>query len=227
MEVTFFSFTKNSGGAAIAAQRMLKSVSKLGVSTKLVVIKKNNDENDINTLFPGIFERTIHFICWCFSYGLTKLFISNLHSKQSLNLFGSPFVRKQLKLSEINHIHWINNEMIKIKDFHLFSKKSVVTLHDEWFYCGTEHCAYDNSAKSRKVDGYYKHNKNVRFFDLPKYIWNIKKNNYDLMSDVIFTVPSKWLYQQAKRSYLLKNKDIRVVPNPLNTDIFKKKKIFK
>ncbi|WP_155866696.1 glycosyltransferase [Colwellia sp. PAMC 21821] len=109
---------------------------------------------------------------------------------------------------------------MSIKDFPLFSNKSVITLHDEWFYCGAEHYALDICSYKRVVEGYNKSNQNVQGIDLNRLVWRRKLKYYPLLTGVIFTVPSTWMKSRAEESYLLRNKDIRVVPNPIDTQIF-------
>ena len=222
MEVTFFSFTKNSGGADRAAERMKYAVRDLGVKTKAVVIKSARPSSRDQVITPSKISELGHFVKWVLSYILTKFIMPRNDSKQSLNIFGSKFITENLKKAEICHIHWINNEMIKIKDFHLFSNKAVITLHDEWFYCGSEHHSFEPDHVGRVVDGYQKENKNVKLFDIPRLVWRLKVNYYKNMQNVIFTVPSKWLYDRAKNSYLLKDREIYIVPNPIDVDKFKK-----
>jgi hypothetical protein len=47
-----------------------------------------------------------------------------------------------------------------------------------------------------------------------------KEKYYPSLHGVIFTVPSTWMKVRAENSYLLYDKEIRVLPNPIDTNIF-------
>jgi len=58
----------------------------------------------------------------------------------SLNIFPTG-LHKVLNASDADviHLHWINNEMISIKEIAKIKKPLVWTLHDMWPLCGAEH----------------------------------------------------------------------------------------
>jgi len=215
MKVIFISFSSNRGGAGKAASR-IKNV----VGAHLVdLIMISNEELQKNR--KNLFSYYIYFLKRICSLLLTKVMITKNPIKHSLNIFGNNTVRSVIKESSLLHIHWINNEFLSIRNFHLLAGKSIITLHDEWFYCGAEHCAIEqNTKKARFIEGYTKENKDVFGIDLNRHIWELKKRHYSSLKNVIFTVPSNWMKARALSSLLLKNMDIRVIPNPINTEGF-------
>ncbi|MEH6446231.1 MAG: glycosyltransferase [Oceanospirillaceae bacterium] len=217
MKITFIAFTSTRGGAAKALTRVKNLLHNLGCETALVSIEDNENR-------MPIYFKAMHYIVWVLSHLITKLQRNDNASKHSLNIFGSHYIKREVKRAKLLHIHWINNETLSIKDFVLFSNKSVITLHDEWFYCGAEHYALDDSSYARVVAGYTKNNKNVKGIDINRLIWQCKKKYYSSLNGVIFTVPSTWMKRRAEKSDLLRDKDIRVVPNPINTDVFRSDK---
>jgi glycosyltransferase involved in cell wall biosynthesis len=217
MKITFVAFTNTRGGAAKAAVRVKKILHDLGCDIPFISIE--DTENKI-----PFYYKTMHSIVWVLSHLITKLQRNGSASKYSLNIFGSHFIKKEVKRAKFLHLHWINNETLNIKHFSLLSNKSVITLHDEWFYCGAEHYALDDKSYDRVVNGYTNNNKNVKGIDINRLIWQCKKKYYPALNGVIFTVPSTWMKSRAEKSYLLQDKDIRVVPNPINTDVFRNDK---
>lgn len=214
MKITFVAFTSTRGGAAKATVRMRSLLNQLGVQSDLVSIEGQGNK------VPFYFK-AMHYIAWITSHIITKLQKQERDTKSSLNLFGSQYIKNNIKKANLLHVHWINNETLNIKDFPLLSNKSVITLHDEWFYCGAEHHALDDKSYNRVVNGYTKTNKNVKGVDINRLVWQRKKKYYPNLNNVIFTVPSTWMKSRAEKSYLLRNNDIRVLPNPINTDVFK------
>jgi glycosyltransferase involved in cell wall biosynthesis len=143
--------------------------------------------------------------------------------KLSLNIFGTSHMRTAIRKASCIHMHWVNNESLRIDDFPLLSGKAVITLHDEWFYCGAEHYAYGDRLFQRVVDGYSKSNQVGKGIDISRWIWLKKVEAYRKLHQVIFTVPSSWMQARAQQSFLLKNMDIRVIPNPINMEVFTRK----
>lgn len=215
MEVKFLAYTGSRGGAAKAAIRVKSLLSDKGCETAFISVE--GGENKM-----PFYYKVIHHIFWVISYVITKLQKQKIPTKNSLNIFGSSYIKHKVKGAELLHVHWINNETLRIKDFSLLSKKSVITLHDEWFYCGAEHHALNAGSYERVVNGYLSSNKNVKGIDVNRWIWQVKRKYYPFLNGVIFTVPSSWMKSRAEKSYLLRGKDIRIVPNPINTDVFKK-----
>lgn len=218
MKLKIISYSATKGGAAKAAINFLNLIvghpnyvtSFLSVSGKL--------ENDV-FIKASKFSVFWHFVKMLISRSLTFFNRNNDVVKYSLNIFSSNFVLKELDLysekKEVIHINWINNDTLSLVDikriFKINSKKVLLTLHDEWFYCATEHYA-DLNSKSY-INGYGKNDGLINSI-----IFNLKqKIDFD---SVVISVPSQWMYDRAKQSYLLRNADIHVLPNAIDTEIY-------
>ena len=88
-------------------------------------------------------------------------------------------------------------------------------------YCGSEHY-YSVFDKNHYFQNTYKFSI-FKTLGIPwnYIIWKIKFNKFLFRNDLIFTVPSKWMYNRAKSSSILKDKYIFLLPNPINIDVFK------
>lgn len=215
--ISLVSFSESRGGAAKAAQKVFLALRKKRVSVQYVVVEKfSNDESVIG---PGKTAFFFHFVKRLCAFIAQKCQLSKNSVKHSLNLFSCGSVLKAIRSSELVHLNWINNETIALEKIPCIKGKIIITLHDEWFYCGSEHIALENT---RFVDGYASYNKNVTGFDWDRMTWIRKKNVLELIRDrVVFTVPSEWMLNRARESKLLRDSDIRIIPNYLETDIFK------
>ena len=121
----------------------------------------------------------------------------------------------------LHHIHWINNDTLSIFDFDKIPSGSVITLHDEWLYCGAEH-HYKIFDESNDFQSSYSYFKNGVFGIHWNYIvWRIKNRKLFQRKDLIYTVPSQWMMNRAKSSAMLKNSEIYHLPNPIDTNLFK------
>ncbi len=167
--------------------------------------------------------RKFHFIKRLISHVLVKLQCDGNPIKHSLNLFSyAPLMRSFKTFPEtIHNLHWINNDTLSIFDFHQIPSGSVITLHDEWLYCGAEHCYKSVDKTDDFSRGYRFFQRNVYGLHWNYLIWIIKKAKLSRRSDLIYTVPSKWMLQRARSSKVLKYSDVRYLPNPIDTKIFR------
>lgn len=218
--ISLVSFSDVRGGAAKASLRLSNALRAAGLAHKLIVAEKKSANSP--ALGPGKLEFIIHFAKRLISYFLIKLMITENNTKHSLNLFSSAFVLKNIDDSALCHLHWINNDTVSISDLVRLNQRMplVISLHDEWFYCGAEHYANLDNAKIRFIEGYSKKNTDVRGVDVNGLIWNKKLRNFGKLDRVVFITPSSWLRDRAKASYLLNNHDVRVIPNIIDTSVF-------
>ena len=113
MKVLHVTFSDNYGGANIAAYRIHKSLENKIISKILVLDKKLKNEKNVikikntNKLIFKLKNYTARII--------NLLFISKYNN--SFNIFDSNLVDAINKSNfDIIHLHWINNEIISIKD---------------------------------------------------------------------------------------------------------------
>lgn len=218
--VSFLSFSAVRGGAAKAAARFYKALQATGLfETTWAVIEIGGP---VRLAIPSSSQRWRHRLLWLLSAAISCLQRSESPAKHSLNLFGSDYAREVIRLADIVHLHWFNNETLAVRDFSLLDKKCVVTLHDEWLYCGAEHHAMGEPAYRRVTDGYLASNKDVRWIDLNRLIWCLKMKHIYPLKGIIYTVPSVWMQERALASRILRGKDVRVVPNPVDPLVFRR-----
>jgi glycosyltransferase involved in cell wall biosynthesis len=119
--------------------------------------------------------------------------------------------------ADIIHLHWIQNEMLSIKDISQIKKPIVWTLHDMWAFCGAEHYTNDN----RWREGYYSNNRpNYESgFDLNRWTWNRKKKYLKFPIQIV--TPSNWLAKCARESALIKSWPVSVIYTPIDTNQWK------
>lgn len=217
MKLKLVSYSVSKGGAAKAAKNFLQLADdNADYNAELISV--------FGTLKNNTFARAPspsilwHYVKMLVSRFFTYFERSENVAKHSLNLFSSDYVIKRLDCTstqeEIIHLNWINNDTISLRELRKLvsnpTKKILLTLHDEWFYCSTEH--YAEYEGSEFTQGCY--NNGI----INQYIFELKKKlTFD---NVVISVPSQWLYERAKSSYLLKNADIHILPNYINTEIF-------
>ena len=211
MMIKLYSFSFKKGGAAIAADKFLFLAKRIALSFGFEAVVSVSQDH------AGVWQ----FLKRCCSYMLVSLQYGVGNGKRSLNFFTYKKVLDEFRDGNcIHHIHWINNDTLSVFDFNKIPRYSIVTLHDEWFYCGVEHYARSGVAGDGFLNGYCDESFFVFGLNWSPLVWSLKNHAIADRGDLVFTVPSLWMLERARASLLLKNKDIRLLPNPINTDIF-------
>lgn len=212
MNISLVNTFAKGGGAAIACLRLRKAL-----------------EKEINFSLVSLPSGKINHWKHLFHLGLEKFPLNSVlkdkanrfvfdTNTQGLSLSKNPLIRN----AEIIHLHWINQGLVSLEELRkLFSQNTPVvwTLHDMWTFTGGCHYSrgcihYEGSC------GNCHFLKNNSPNDLSHKIWEEKVKLFDTQKPYIVTC-SNWLAVCARKSSLLKNCNIRVIPNPIDTDIFK------
>lgn len=214
------------GGAAKAAYRIHSGVRKIGIDSTLFVKDKLTNDDSVTCLrdfcpngklftafdwiATKIKNKWQHFI-WS-NYNTNKsTFLSDLRSTR---IFGALSASRY----DLLHIHWINQRFLPIGILKKIHRPIIWTLHDSWAFCGVCHVPldckkYENGCGSCPLLRSGSPN------DISHRIAKRKNRIYKNL-DLHIVCPSRWLANCAGNSYLLKNKDIRVIPNCIETDLF-------
>lgn len=217
IKVLHINYSDIKGGASIAVKRIHDAQKKIDIDSKIVVAEKYLDLKDI--VGP---KSTFEEVKWKVLNSINRK-IENLEKKErydsnSYNLIPNNFIKKLNKMNcDIINLHWIGGNLIPIKDLKKINKPLVWTLHDMWPYTGSEH--YTKSF--RFVEGYNKNNKpkELRGYDVEKYCWSLKKKYYPKNLKIIAT--SNWQLENAKKSFLLKDKKLYKIPYPINFNFWR------
>ena len=225
IKVLLINTSESTGGAAIAAKRLLNALNKQAVKAKLFVKERQSDSADVVTKeakfrykLSFLWER---FVVWLgIGFNRSKLFQVDLANA------GVDITReKAFQEADIIHLHWINQGMFSLHQLGqiITSGKLVVwTLHDMWPITGICHHAREcNQYQSHCVKCPY-----LAFPFLPRdlsyRVFNKKKRLY-LPYSLTFVGCSEWITQEAKKSALTKNQKAFSIPNPIPVDVYQPK----
>jgi glycosyltransferase involved in cell wall biosynthesis len=213
MKILFVSTNEKSGGAAVASKRIFDSINlekKMFVQKKEsnsnIIITKNNFFNKYFILFKKVFER------------LTIKLFGGKTNNFSTSIFLS-FNSKLINTSDLIHLQWINNGFLSIKDISKINKPIVWTLHDMWAFTGG--CHYSGKCKKFEKSCSNCPILENEFFDLSKHILEKKLKLWKSL-DLTVVCPSKWLASEAKKSKLFSRRIVKIIPNGIDLNIFKK-----
>jgi glycosyltransferase involved in cell wall biosynthesis len=205
--------------AQSAGYRIHKALVKSGIDSRVLVELKSINGSDI--LGPNTtFEKVVSYLRLYGDQSLLKLYRHKTGWP-----FSPSFIPERLpsKINTINpsivHLHWICGGMIKIESLKKIQAPIVWTLHDSWAFTGGCHipinCTlYQNRCGKCPTLG---SNSNI---DMSRWIW---KRKFKSWRDIQFILvsPSTWLANCAHESSLFQNKRIEIIPNGVDTTMFK------
>ena len=224
MRVLIVNTSERTGGAAVAANRLMKALNNNGVKAKMLVRDKESDALTVVGLpkspmlhWHFLWER---FVIFC------RLHFSRKHLFEvDIANTGSDITRlREFQEADVIHLHWINQGMLSLNGIRkiLRSGKPVVwTMHDIWPATAICHltlgCHYfiNRCANCKYLPG------GGGSSDLSSRIWQ-KKQQILADGNIYYVACSRWLESEAKSSALLKGQKITSIPNPIDTHIYKK-----
>jgi glycosyltransferase involved in cell wall biosynthesis len=226
----------SSGGAFVAAQRLSDALNGLeGVSSEHWVFDGGEGEFHLwaNTWLKKKWAFGLHAlekldflrfeanksIRFAFSHGKTGVNVANWKAVQD---------------ADIIHLHWVNKGFVSLKgldDLLGLGKKIVWTCHDMWPFTG-------GCYHPRGCDNFTRECGNCQYLkqpgqsDLSNQVFKAKKRIFSNAGGRLqFVTPSTWLKNQADKSGIVKElidiggavamPEIKVIPNPIDTDYFK------
>ena len=219
MRVLIVNTSERTGGAAVAANRLMKALINHGVKAKMLVRDKESDSLTVVGLpkspmlhWHFLWERLVIFVRSRFSRKhLFEIDLANIGS----DITGLP----EFKEADVIHLHWINQGMLSLGGIQkiLRSGKPVVwTMHDIWPATAICHLtlgcrSFTSACKScRLLSG---------GSTLTQSVWRKKQRLFE-DGNIYFVACSHWLEAEAKSSALLKGHKITSIPNPIDTHIY-------
>ena len=213
MKVLHIGYSDKLGGAAIAMIRLHQSLKKKNIDSKVLVGEKLTKDDDVFGPKTN-FEKKINE--FKIKLARQKKYFYNHNGKysHSLNLIRSNIISRINSIKpDIINLHWINNELISIKEISKLKKPIIWTFNDMWPMCGGEHYSEDNRSK-------YGYDKTIKRsdesgIDLNKYLWKLKQKYWKSKINHVICI-SNWLKLKAEQSSLFKNSSISYIPCTIN-----------
>ncbi len=208
------------GGASRAAYRLYRALRSCAPDTRMTVADKRTDDWGVRGPVD-ILEKAKRYLRPRIAGRLTALQRTDNAGAHSLNLLPSNMADKLNRSSvDLVNMHWIGGESLSIEDIGKIRKPLVWTFHDMWALCGAEHIS-DDGPDARWRNGYFAHNRPAaaKGPDLDRFTWNRKRKAWQQPVQVV--TPSRWLADCVRQSFLLKDWPVAVIPNVLQTDVFK------
>ncbi|MFC5300302.1 glycosyltransferase [Azospira restricta] len=208
------------GGAARAATRLHRALLGQGIHARMRVRHKTGDEPSAEGSgnWHGKLADRLRLPMGDLYKRLQRTTNTAPHSA---NRMPSRWARLlDTSNADVINLHWLGDETMSIADIGRIRKPIVWTLHDMWPFCGTEHYA-DDSPTARWRRGYTADNRNPADtgIDLDRLAWHDKRQAW--RRPMLLVAPSNWLAACARGSALMSGWPLTVIPNALDTGLYK------
>ncbi len=223
MRVLIVNTSERTGGAAVAANRLMDALNNNGVKTRMLVRDKTTDDITVVGLGQRLRSRW-HFL-WERWYAYMHLHFTRQHLWEiDAAVAGADITRtREFREADVIHLHWVNQGMLSLGSIRKIVKsgKPVVwTMHDLWPATGICHYArgckrYASSCGQCPLLPGRGHTN-----DLSAKVFRAKKALYRT-AGIHFVTCSKWLERQAKASALFTGQRVTSIPNTIDTHTFR------
>lgn len=223
MKILHINTHDKSGGAGKAAFRIHTAMLKNNIDSRMLVLRKSDIDNPVITdlgklkkiIIAPLYDR--YSKCRLLkSYSPVSVFSSGLNG---FNVSKHPWVQQ----ADIIYLHWINGCMLSIKNIRQIlnlGKPVYWYMHDMWPLTGGCHHSFDCSRYMNHC-GACPCLSSKKEKDLSYKIFHQKIKQLSNLSNLHAVTPSQWLGNCCKKSILFRNKEVTVIPNILDTDIYK------
>ena len=215
MRVVIINKSDSTGGAAVVSYRLMLSLRESGVDASMLVTEKLTDSPYVHLLCkPSVIKRAfLRERLGIFMHnGLNRADLFKVDTASA----GVPVVTHPLvREADVVVLGWVNQGLMSIDEVRRVAtlKPTVWVLHDMWCATGICHhagecrgftaecgnCPLLHSMKGRK--------------DISALTYARKQRLYADVS-ITFVPVSNWLASRCADSTLLRNADVRVIPNP-------------
>ena len=222
MRVLIVNTSENTGGAAIAAGRLMEALKNNGVKAKMLVRDKRTEQITVATLpqtatlrLKFLWER---FVIWWHNHCRRE----DLFTVDIANTGTDITQLPEFKEADIVHLHWINQGFLSLRNIRriIDSGKPVVwTMHDMWPFTGICHYSGSCTQYRQACTRCSMLCPNGGHNALAPKVFR-RKQRMLRGAQVTFVACSRWLERLAQQSSLLRGQDICSIPNTIDSHIF-------
>lgn len=211
--------TYDGRGAGRAAYRLHQGLQKIGISSQFLVQAKNTDDETVIAPHTKL-EKGVAKL----KPSLSRLPLSFYPQRELTDYYPSwlpDTARPQVKQlnPDIVNLHWICNGYLEVETIAKLNKPIVWTLHDMWAFTGGCHYS-QNCDRYMNSCGACPQLRSQKNMDMSAWQWQRKAKAFQEIN-LILVSPSVWLAKCAQASSIFKNVRVEVIPNGLDTTIYK------
>ena len=221
MRVLIVNTAERTGGAAIAANRLLHALNRNGVEARMLVRDRKTDAGEVVNI-PQSWRLKANFlwergVIWL-ANGLSK---QNLFQVDIANTGTDITSMPEFQWADVIHLHWVNQGFLSLGNLERIlasGKPVVVTLHDQWYFTGI--CHYSSDCGKYRTQCQHCPMLKGQRMDLARRVFDRKREIYE-GRNITFVGCSRWMADLARQSRLTQGHKVTNIPNAIDTDVFK------
>ena len=221
MRVLIVNTAERTGGAAIAANRLLHALNNNGVEARMLVRDRKTDAPEVANI-PQSWKLKAKFlwergVIWQ-ANGLKK---DGIFQVNIANAGTDIIAMDEFQWADVIHLHWVNQGFLSLKNLDRIlgsGKPVVVTLHDQWYFTGI--CHYSGGCEKYQTQCEKCPMLKGRGKDLARRVFDRKLAMYE-GRNITFVGCSRWMADLATKSRLTQGHTVTNIPNAIDTDVFK------
>ena len=212
MKVTIVS-SSDSGGAGIAALRLHKALMSCGIDSSMLCLYKTTDTPEVYEYKKSFFAKVIDHLPFIpYKQNKYKKYYPELSKHYECISFPEAIydisTHPLIQQADIINLHWVGNMLDYSRFFQKVKKPIIWTLHDMNPFLGIAHYLGDR-------------NTNNQFFSLEEKVRKFKLTAINSHSNVSVVNLCQWMREESERSETFINRKHTIIPNSINTSIFK------
>lgn len=220
VDVLFVNTYEKSGGAARAAYRIFSEIRNRSINAHYLTLTREDSDTDISgtmhTSTMGMLVRALTRLDKIPLY----FYPHRTQGTFSPNFWPNPLrIRLSRFRPKLVHLHWVCAGMLAVEELARLNCPIVWTLHDAWAFTGGCHYTRDCEGFKRQC-GCCPQLGSKGENDHSRYLMRKKEEVFGKL-DITVVAPSRWLADMARQSSLFAKRRIQVIPNGLDTEIFK------
>ena len=222
MRVLIINTAERTGGAAIAANRLMHALNSNGADARMLV-RDRKTADDLVTSLPQSWRLRANFlwergVIWL-ANGLSR---QNLFQVDIANVGTDITSMDVFHWADVIHLHWVNQGFLSLQGLERImaaGKPVVMTLHDQWYFTGI--CHY--SGDCGKYQSQCSHCPMLKGggigVDLARRVFDRKREIYN-GKPLAFVGCSRWIADLARKSPLTQGHLVTHAANAIDTDVF-------
>ncbi|WP_049921406.1 glycosyltransferase family 4 protein [Halopiger djelfimassiliensis] len=207
----------DTGGSATATKRIHHALRSIGVDSRMLVQEKST--NDATITGPSSKLET----AWSLARPHVDMLPLRWYGRSSgfmINWLPERMNRTIERIDpDVVHLNWLGRGAMSIRSIGQIDRPLVWRLPDMSALTGGCHYAYGCDGFEDKC-GACPQLGSDSSYDLSRLTWHRKHFHWDDL-DLTVVTPSTWLADQARKSSLFGDHRIEVIPNALDTDVYR------
>lgn len=222
MKIIHISTSDKMGGAALAANRLNNAFNYANETSKMIVLNQSSTDKDVITISKGkkkYFSKLKFIVTESIKRRVLKPYYTISLGWCGYNLNNI----KELKETDVIYIHWTGYGYLSIKGLAKIlelNKPTIIFMHDMWFITGGCHHSFECNAYKTHCSQCPRIG-NSRFNNIASITFYLKQKHLSKYKNLHIVTPSNWLADCVKQSALFNGNNINVIPNLIDTNLFK------